>query len=369
MTVNPLIPELEDVIQHSSSARRGDALRRLGSLFAETASRLNDDHILVFEDVLCRLLDGAEVDARVELAHRLGEIHNAPRELVHRLVRDDDIAVARPMLRQSPRVAESDLVDIAETRSAAHLLALSKRKAITPPLTDTLIRRGNRDVLRSLADNGEAHLTDANFAALIDHSAQDGSLAQRIAIRPDVAPRHLRALVLASSPAMQQRLLATARPEVQAEIRRILVDSPSEGQAGASHRDYAAAERRIADRHRTGKLEETSIIELAEAAQHEDAEYENLVAALALLCEVPIAVVDRLMASGRPDPVLILCRSVGWAWATAKAIMSAMPGAAAMSSRDLDAAFDNFERLSPTTAQRVKRFWQAQFWQYRIANA
>jgi hypothetical protein len=75
------------------------------------------------------------------------------------------------------------------------------------------------------------------------------------------------------------------------------------------------------------------------------------------------------MTSDRSDPVLILCRSVGWGWATAKAIMSAMPGAGATSDRDLDAAFDNFERLSPTTAQRVKRFWQAQFWQDRTANA
>jgi uncharacterized protein (DUF2336 family) len=369
MAVNPLIPELEDVIRHSSSARRADALRRVGSLFVETASCLNDDHVLVFEDVLCRLLDGVDVDARVELAHRLGGIDNAPREVVHRLIRDDDIAVARPLLRQSSRVAESDLVEIAETRSAAHLLALSKRKAMRPPLTDILIRRGNRDVLRSLADNGEAHLTDANFAALIDHSAQDGSLAQRIAIRPDVAPRHLRALVLASTPAMQQRLLATARPELQAEIRRILADSPGEGQVEASHHDYAAAERRIADRHRTGNLEETSIVGLAEAAHHDGAEYENLVAALALLCEVPIGVVDRLMTSDRSDPVLILCRSVGWDWATAKAIITARPDAGAMSSRDLDTAFDNFERLSPTTAQRVKRFWQAQFWQDRTANA
>jgi uncharacterized protein (DUF2336 family) len=369
MAGKSLIPELEDVIRYSSSSRRADALRRVGSLFAETASRLNDDHVLVFDDVLCRLLDGVEVDVRVELAHLLGGIDNAPCQVVHRLVKDDDIAVARPMLRQCPRVAESDLVEIAETRSAAHLLALSKRKAIGPPLTDILIRRANRDVLRSLADNGEAHLTDANFAALIDHSAQeDGSLAQRIAIRPDIAPRHLRSLVLASTPAIQQRLLATTRPELQAEIRRVLADSPSQGQAGASYHDYAAAERRIADRHRAGNLGEASVVELAEAAQQDGAEYDSLVASLALLCEVPIGVVDRLMASHRSDPVLILCRSIGWGWATAKAIMSAMPGAGAMSSRGLDAAFDNFERLSPTTAQRVKRFWQAQFWQDRTGS-
>jgi hypothetical protein len=59
---------------------------------------------------------------------------------------------------------------------------------------------------------------------------------------------------------------------------------------------------------------------------------------------------------------------VGWGWPTAKAIMAAMPDGPPMSSPDLDAAFDNFERLSPATAQRVMRFWQVQFWQHTTAG-
>jgi hypothetical protein len=34
------------------------------------------------------------------------------------------------------------------------------------------------------------------------------------------------------------------------------------------------------------------------------------------------------------------------------------PDGAAMSAQGLDAAFANYERLSPSTAQRVVRFWQ-----------
>ena len=47
---------------------------------------------------------------------------------------------------------------------------------------------------------------------------------------------------------------------------------------------------------------------------------------------------------------------------------AAMPDGPPMSSPDLDAAFDNFERLSPATAQRVMRFWQVQFWQHTTAG-
>jgi hypothetical protein len=73
---------------------------------------------------------------------------------------------------------------------------------------------------------------------------------------------------------------------------------------------------------------------------------------------VPIEVVDRLMAAERPDPVLILCKSAGWAWSTAKAIIMVRPAGARTSSQDLDAIHADFDRLSPSTAQRVMRFWQ-----------
>ena len=87
--------------------------------------------------------------------------------------------------------------------------------------------------------------------------------------------------------------------------------------------------------------------------------YEETIAALACLCAVPIEVVDRLMGGERPDPILILCKSAGWGWPTAKAIIMARTGGKGTSSQGLDAAFANFERLSRTTAQRVMRFWQA----------
>ena len=81
-------------------------------------------------------------------------------------------------------------------------------------------------------------------------------------------------------------------------------------------------------------------------------------AALSALCGVPIESVDRLTGGERPDPVLILCKAVGFGWPTVRAIIAAQPGNKSVSNQMLDAAYSNFERLSPSTAQRVVRFWQ-----------
>jgi hypothetical protein len=75
---------------------------------------------------------------------------------------------------------------------------------------------------------------------------------------------------------------------------------------------------------------------------------------------VPIEVVERILDCDRPDPVLILCKAAGWGWPTAKEIIMASRVRQALSSQSLDAAYTNFEHLSPTTAKRVMRFWQVQ---------
>jgi uncharacterized protein (DUF2336 family) len=363
MPAASLIPELEDVIQHGSSARRAETLRRITALFADGASRFNADHVQLFEEVFFRLIGEVDASARTELAHRLAPIGNAPRAVLRRLAADDDIAAARPVLKESQALEESDLVEIAQTQSQAHLLAVSKRRQVGERVTDILVARGAREVLRSLAENPGAQFSDASFAALVERAAQDGALAEKVGMRRDIPPRLFRDLLLETTNAVQQRLLASARPEKQSEIRRVLAELADDAQARAARRDYTAAERKILDLRRDGKLGEATIVEFAKNAHHEET-----VAALASLCAVPIDVVDRLMAADRPDPILILCKSVGWGWQTVRTIMTAMPGGHAMSSRDLDAAYANFDRLSPTTAQRVMRFWQVQHWQRTTPN-
>ena len=61
-------------------------------------------------------LTGAERKYRsftVELSRRLAPVANAPIGILRRLAKDEDIAVAAPVLSGSPRIEEKDLVDIA----------------------------------------------------------------------------------------------------------------------------------------------------------------------------------------------------------------------------------------------------------------
>ena len=67
----------------------------------------------------------------------------------------------------------------------------------------------------------------------------------------------------------------------------------------APARDYAAAQRAVARAAQDGKLDEAELADFAK-----DKKFEETVAALSLLCGVPIEIADRLMARrpARPDP-------------------------------------------------------------------
>ena len=137
-----LIPELENVIQNGSQEKRALMLQRIANLFSDGAASFNEDHIGLFDDVLCRLVIEIETKARAELSERLSPIRNAPTQLMLKLANDDDIAVAGPVIAQSQRLDEVDLVSIAKTKGQAHLMAISERTGIGEAVTDVLVRRG-----------------------------------------------------------------------------------------------------------------------------------------------------------------------------------------------------------------------------------
>jgi uncharacterized protein (DUF2336 family) len=348
-----LIPELEQVLQRGSRQKRVEALRRITALFLAGADSYTDQHVDVFGDVFGHLIAEIETKARAELASSLAPVPNAPIKVLRTLAQDDDIAVAGPVLKLAPRLPEADLLDLAHTKSQAHLQAISVRQDLGEAITDVLVRRGDVEVARSIADNRAARISETGFFRLVKRAESDGVLAEKVGLRPDIPPQLFRQLLTQATAVVHQRLLASAPPKLTAEINRVLQKISEEVGARVGPRDYRAAQRLVLGLHRAGQMDEAAL-----AAFATEGKYEETVAGLAAVTKVPINVVDRLMAGAQPDPVLILCKSAAMAWPTVKAVIKVHPERGNMSSQGLDTAFAHYERLSASTAQRVVRFWQ-----------
>jgi uncharacterized protein (DUF2336 family) len=346
-----LLPELEEVVQHGTAEKRAETLRRITSLFLDGAPAFKDEHVAVFDDVIGYLIEEIEAKALAELARKLAPVANAPAQVITKLASSDDMDVAEPVLKQA-RIPDPELIRIAETKSQAHLLALSTRGNVSEALAEIIVARGDRDVARSIATNATARLSENAFSTLVKRAEQDGVLAEKVGQRTDIPPRLFRQLLMQASDVVQKRLLAQAKPETQAEIRKILARVTDEVGARAAPRSYTAALAAVRQMHKDGKLTEAEIVSFAEAGK-----YEETIAALATLCAVPVEIVDRLMNGDRADPVLILARAAGFGWPTVRAVICSRSGPRP-SSQVLQGAFENFERLTQATAQRVVRFWQ-----------
>lgn len=348
-----LIAEIEEAVQRGSADRRAETLRSVTDLFLNAASRLNDDQVALFDDVIGHLIDQIEIKALVALGERLAPVANAPVEVIRRLARHDDVAVAGPVLMLSLQLTEADLLDIAETKSQAHLLAMSNRKRLDEIITDALVRRGSNAVLRKVAGNSGARFSQAGFGVLVDRARNDGALAEQVVGRRDVPPHLIHALVTQAAEVVHRHLLAVAPDEVKIEVERVLAKVSAEVTVELSTTREGSAADMVRSMHEDGKLGERDLESFARAGR-----FDEVVAALALLCNMPIDIVDGVMRDDRIDPIVILAKSADLQWHTLCALVSIGRGGRGVSALDLQTVRHDFDRLSRSTARRVLRFWQ-----------
>ena len=351
--VFPLIPELGQIVESGSRRKRAETLRRITTLFLHGASTYNDEHIDLFDCVFGLLIEEIETKARAELSIHLAPVANAPARVLRTLAHDDDIAVAGPVLKLAPRLAEADLVEVASNKSQAHLHAISARRILGEAVTDVLVGRGDHVVVRRVAENRDARISATGFSRLITRAAEDGVLAETVGLRPDIPAPLFRELLTRATAVVHQRLLASATPERKVEIENVLSKIAEEVGARVAPRDYRDAQRIVLGLTRSGRMDETAL-----ATFCGNQRYEEAVVALAALAKVPINVVDRLMAGERRDPVLILCKAAGLGWSTVQSVFVLHPDGKAAPAQGLEVAFANYTRLSLATARRVVRFWQ-----------
>jgi uncharacterized protein (DUF2336 family) len=351
-----LIAELERATHSGSADRCAETMQRVTDLFLSGVERYSEDQVLLFENVFEFLVIRIEERAREELATRLALVDNAPIRLIRRLAQDDAIAVAAPVLSQSVRLTGSDLIQIARSKSQAHLLAISGRKHLDEALTDVLLDRGNRDVIYKLASNAGARFSEQGFTTLVVKAEADDRLAETVGLRVDVPSQLFQRLLKQATKTVRTRLLAMAPPATQREIRRVLDTAAKEvGWETTAPRDLAHAQERVASMRRAGTLDEAAIAGFARLHK-----YDDVTAALALMCAAPLRVIDQLMSSPRDDGLLVPCRVAKLSWPTVDAILQHRGAHHALTAHDRERLRNEFTRLSRATAQRLLGFWQAQ---------
>ncbi len=226
----------------------------------------------------------ADVSARIALAEmsmQLAPVAQAPPSVVRRLARHDEIAIAGPVLTESARLSTEDLVELAETRSEPHLLAISGRWWLQEVVTDALLARRYPTVSRRIINNPGARVSAAGFAVVVAQAESDPELAVETGIRVDLPSGLRRQLLSNATEVVRSRLLSRAPPHVFEEIRSAIVAvSAGVDREMSRIRDFTTAKRFVGLLKDNGELNEAALFGFAKQRK-----YEETVAALAALSQ------------------------------------------------------------------------------------
>ena len=348
------IGELESAIANESVSRRAEILGRVTDLFVAGATRLTDDEVELFDDVITRLAVEIEISARSLLSIRLAPIPNAPSRTIRTLAFDDAIEVAAPVLIQSPRLNDTDLVENARIKGQEHMLAISRRSHLSEAVTDVLVERGDQLVLMSTVENRGAKLSNAGFSILVQRTEGDEGLAVRIGERTEIPPHLFRRLLARASLSVREKLQAT-NPELSREIHEVVeeVSTRIELDALTPSLDPRVAPESGNAVQCVGQLDDDKLRRLAVTGA-----FAEVTSALAILADLSNSYVERLMTGRRSDGLLALVRAVGLSWPTVKAILMLRADKRIILETEIGYCLACYERLGPETAQQILRFYR-----------
>jgi len=348
-----LLTELEDAVSQGSAESCLRALWHATDVLI--AGRYSEDQIWTFGEVIGRLAKEIEQASRIKLAKKLAPSSNAPFDVIRKLAFDDSIDVAGPVLRQSKRIDGQSLIANAKTKSQQHLLAIANRKHISYEVSDVLVKRGDKEVIRSVAANSGANLSNFGFLHLVNRSEDDSIVAENVGSRKDI-PRHVFQQLISKASDEVRAKLERERPDLASQVRTTVTGITGAFQAkfGPATKNYFSAKRAVTKLQECGQLDEDTLFEFAHSLK-----LEETTVALSLLCALPVDVVERALVDKNREVILVLARALDLSWPTTMALLFLGAANYRIIASDLDTMKRQYDRLNVITSRRVLKVYQS----------
>jgi uncharacterized protein (DUF2336 family) len=353
MATQSLIDELTAPCADVDIGRRATILARLTNLFISGRAAYDEQQIALFDDVLIRLSEQVEIVARTRLAERLAAISDPPCGIIRALAKDQNIAVASPVLTDC-ELDDDTLTEVARTNGQRHLEAIARRASVSEPVTEILTERGDKTVLLSLIDNPGARFCERSYSHMVERGGSDQDLAARIWLRNDVPRHHLVRLFIEASDAARIKLEGID-PKRRKLIREVIagISQEMQGKARGDSRDYQVAIQTIRRINSEGGLNNSTLKNFARADK-----FDEVAVALSMMCDLPIEVVERGLVQDRSEVIVVLARAAGLDWDATRAILQMEARSGAQSRQHLELALGSFTKLTLSTAQKAIQFYR-----------
>lgn len=295
-----------------SSEKRLELLRRISDSFAVESESASQSVQYLLGEIVTKLVDQIKTEDRAEAAISLSKLDRLPEDLVKSLVSDDDIAVARPIIRDYRGLTSAILVNLASSASQTHLEAIAGRDAIGPDVTDVVVQRGNSEVVRTLASNQGARFSRFGMSAMVSKAAEDNQLQELLVGRSDLSLEAVGQLL----PLVSQQLAAKLRSS-DLTFNATVVQEQVVSWVSDRKKNIAQVHRSI-ERIKGGSEKLDNVL----TALMFERRLLDVATVIAGVADLDRDYGFNLVTQGKVDNVVVLLRALAVSWPTAESILA-----------------------------------------------
>ena len=241
------------------------------------------------------------------LSETLKDLASAPPHVIQDLARDAEGVVACPVLEFSPLLSDTDLLEIIKAGSTTgRLRAISRREGLGERVADAIVASEDHGAISALLENGSAQIREEALDNLVDAAVDVTAWHEPLVRRPKLSATAVRKLagfvadsllgVLESRAELDKK---TARA-VAKEVRRRL---DTEEDADAAVED---TEERVKQLLRSRSLNDEALSRALNSGDRDLVRH-----GLAALAEVPVKMVDHVLAAHSAKGVTALAWKAG----------------------------------------------------------
>jgi uncharacterized protein (DUF2336 family) len=347
--------DFKSLEQDPTGQRRRELLKGVASLFAVACDRCTLEQIEIYDDVLVRLSEMVEAEARAAAAEKLAPLRRAPERIVRLFAQDEAIIVAGPVLTRSPVLKEGDLIAVAEARGTAHLGAIARRTNLSEQLSEVVVLRGDDEVRRAVAANPGARLGEGALERLVQQAMTDRTLAESLGERADTPDAVIQALVREAADevrrVLQGRGLKAAEGRVDEAARHAGERMSNDYWIGLY--DFETAWERAWSRGGASQVSEATLCRLAAEDRFAD-----VVAAFAILADLHIEETKHWLVRTDTEPFLIIARALDLRFSTVQSLLMTGPWRHRLGQDQRRAALARFLEIDDRVARARISAWR-----------
>ena len=292
-----------------------------------------------YGEIALRALPHLDAEARQGYAEEVAAEPNLPRSVANALAGDPEGVVARLVLRLSPVLTDRDLAAIALNQSQEHLAAIAERVRLSEGLTDILVERGDKGVLRTVGGNEGAAFSEEGFDRLLERGREEPDIPRTVSIRSDLSQERAERVM---------RVLAELGEDTE-------IDFASNSEAAIIARQARQQRLEVSQLLKDLKAETRAIDDVVVMLAEEDRAY-HLAQVIARSSDIGVEQALRALLRRDVSGIALACRALDVGFPAFAAVLGLRARRLMFANKDTEEDLRRYAQIDMTAAERGMRF-------------